>query len=152
MRKISGFALSQNLSVTETLPRYLIEKNNICSREFALKNIHFPEDKMSFRMAKYRLVYEELFLLQTGLFLKGGSKLQAGDGIEFPHDRTVYEFIERIPYEADRRSDARDPGDFQRHGIPVADAASGAGRRGFRKDRGGRRRSIQGGEERLSGV
>ena len=75
MRKISGFALSQNLSVTETLPRYLIEKNNICSREFALKNIHFPEDKMSFRMAKYRLVYEELFLLQTGLFLKGSSKL-----------------------------------------------------------------------------
>lgn len=99
MRKISGFALSQNLSVTETLPRYLIEKNNICSREFALKNIHFPEDKMSFRMAKYRLVYEELFLLQTGLFLKGSSKLQAGDGIEFPHDRTVYEFIERLPYE-----------------------------------------------------
>ena len=65
LRKISRFALEQTDSAEETLPGWLIKKSRICSREAALRNIHFPADKMSFRTAKYRLVYEELFFLQT---------------------------------------------------------------------------------------
>lgn len=99
MRKISRFALSQDLPAEETLPERLIKKRGICSRQFALKNIHFPSNKMSCRMAKYRLVYEELFFFQTGILIRGSSAAQFSRGIEFPSDRSVYEFAERLPYE-----------------------------------------------------
>lgn len=99
LRRISRFALSQNLPVEETLPERLLTEKGICSRQFALKNIHFPADKMSFRLAKYRLVYEELFLFQTGILIRGSSAAQLRKGIEFPADRSVYEFAERLPYE-----------------------------------------------------
>lgn len=99
LQKISRFALEQEISVTETLPEALIEKNHMCSREFALKNIHFPSDRMSFKMAKYRLIYEELFILQTGLMIRGSSRLRVREGIEFPHDDSVREFIRQLPYE-----------------------------------------------------
>lgn len=99
LQKISRFALEQDIFVAETLPEALIEKNHMCSREFALKNIHFPSDRMSFKMAKYRLIYEELFILQTGLMIRGSSRLRVREGIEFPHDDSVREFINRLPYE-----------------------------------------------------
>ncbi len=50
-------------------------------------------------MAKYRLVYEELFFFQTGILIRGSSAAQFSRGIEFPSDRSVYEFAERLPYE-----------------------------------------------------
>ena len=99
LRKISRFALEQTDSAEETLPGWLIKKSRICSREAALRNIHFPADKMSFRTAKYRLVYEELFFLQTGLFLKGHMRQSAGDGICFSHNSAVRDFAASLPYE-----------------------------------------------------
>ena len=54
---------------------------------------------MSFRTAKYRLVYEELFFLQTGLFLKGRMRQSAGDGICFSHNSAVRDFAASLPYE-----------------------------------------------------
>ena len=99
LRRISRFALSQDITVTETLPEKLIRHKNICSREFALKNIHFPADKMSLRMANRPAGFEELYIFQTGLLLRGSTRAQFRRGIEFPHDRSIYEFAERLPYE-----------------------------------------------------
>lgn len=99
LQKISRFALAQDICAEETLPEMLIEKNHMCSREFALKNIHFPTDRMSFKRSKYRLIYEELFILQMGLMIRGSSRLRVREGIEFPPDDAVREFIERLPYE-----------------------------------------------------
>lgn len=53
----------------EFLPRSVIEKNNLCSREFATRNIHFPENAEALKKARKRLVFEELFMLQSGLLL-----------------------------------------------------------------------------------
>ena len=99
LRKISMSALEQEISAEETLPGRLIEKSRICSREYALKNIHFPEDRMAFRRAKYRLVYEELFFLQTGLFMKGRVSRSGQNGISFSHNRAIRDFAASLPYE-----------------------------------------------------
>lgn len=58
--------------ITEFLPEDILKQNNLCSRQFAIENIHFPKDDKSFFMARTRLVFEELFLLQTKLLqIKG---------------------------------------------------------------------------------
>ena len=53
----------------EFLPQSIIDKNCLCSFEFALHNIHFPESEEDLEQARKRLIFEELFLLQTSLLL-----------------------------------------------------------------------------------
>ena len=66
----------------EFLPLEMRKKYMLCERNFAISNIHFPENDESFFIARKRLVFEELFVLQTALFiLKGTAK--RNDGIVF---------------------------------------------------------------------
>lgn len=58
--------------LTEFLPIDTRKENKLCDRNFAIENIHFPENDESFFIARRRLVFEELFLLQMRLLqLKG---------------------------------------------------------------------------------
>ncbi len=57
------------VSLEEFLPVSIIEANSLCSFEFALRNIHFPESEEALEKARKRLVFEELFLLQSSLLL-----------------------------------------------------------------------------------
>ncbi len=56
----------------EFLPEDILLKNNLCSLEFAIKNIHFPTDLTALEAARKRLVFDELFMLQAGLLLLKG--------------------------------------------------------------------------------
>ncbi len=59
-------------SLSEYMPESIIEKNQLASREFAVRNIHFPESDFAFFKARHRLVFDELLLLQLHLLeLKG---------------------------------------------------------------------------------
>lgn len=59
-------------TLSEFIPENIRREYHLCSRSFAISNIHFPKDDESFFMARTRLVFEELFLLQTKLLqLKG---------------------------------------------------------------------------------
>ncbi len=51
-------------SINESLPDYIIEKNKMISLKQALKNIHFPENKILLQKAQFRLKFEELFYIQ----------------------------------------------------------------------------------------
>lgn len=56
----------------EYMPYDIIDKYNLCSREFAVNNIHFPENDNAFFKARKRLVFDELLFLQLHLLeLKG---------------------------------------------------------------------------------
>jgi ATP-dependent DNA helicase RecG len=58
--------------IDEFLPESIMKKMNLCSRLYAIKNIHFPQNDDAFFKARYRLVAEELLLLQMRLLqLKG---------------------------------------------------------------------------------
>lgn len=51
----------------EILPDELIEKYDLISKKEAVRNIHFPKSNEMFFMARKRLVFEELFILQISL-------------------------------------------------------------------------------------
>lgn len=58
--------------IDEFLPKSIIKSMGLCSRLYAIKNIHFPQNDDAFFKARYRLVAEELLLLQMRLLqLKG---------------------------------------------------------------------------------
>ncbi len=53
--------------IQESLPEYILEKENLVPLAFAIKNIHFPPNIDALRKAEKRLKFEELFLLQLAL-------------------------------------------------------------------------------------
>ena len=69
----------KSVEINETLPQIIIERNDLCDLRFAIENIHFPMSPEAFHKAKERLVFEELFVLQTALCLiKFKSHLKSG--------------------------------------------------------------------------
>ena len=51
----------------ETLPEYLLNEYKLQNINIATKNIHFPEDFEDFKIARKRLVFEELLSTQLAL-------------------------------------------------------------------------------------
>ena len=86
----STFQLSQNTlrqiienglkeiedEIEETMPEYLLKEYSLTELKNAIKQIHFPEDFDKFKMARSRLVFEELLTLQIGLL-----------GLKFKNDK-----------------------------------------------------------------
>lgn len=53
--------------IPEIIPEYIVKKYRLMGLEESLKNIHFPENEETLALAKRRLIFEELLLLQLGL-------------------------------------------------------------------------------------
>ncbi len=79
IEKIMKNALVYTDSMQDAIPDGIREKNGLCDFKTALKSIHFPLERQALESAKRRLVFEELFVLQTGLlFLKRRRRALAG--------------------------------------------------------------------------
>jgi len=57
------------ISDEDPLPQNFRNKYGLCDLKTAISNIHFPKTEDLLKIAKKRLVFEELFILQTGLML-----------------------------------------------------------------------------------
>ena len=57
-------------SVIDYMPEDIQERNRLCDLQYALRNIHFPDNEIKLKEAKFRLIFDELFLLQTGLLVR----------------------------------------------------------------------------------
>lgn len=79
IEKIMKNALVCADGMADVIPQGIREKNGLCDFKTALKSIHFPLERQVLESAKRRLVFEELFVLQTGLlFLKRRRRALAG--------------------------------------------------------------------------
>jgi len=87
--------------LTETLPKYIVERLKLISREDALINIHTPKNAELLKLAVFRLKFEELFFLQMSLLRKKVIKNDKVRGNIFrkvsPHFTTFYN--EKLPFE-----------------------------------------------------
>ncbi len=54
-------------ALPETLPQPIRQGHNLAALEYALRNIHFPQDEHALEIARRRLTFEELFYLSVGL-------------------------------------------------------------------------------------
>ncbi len=96
MRKIQNRVRGLYSEAEDFLTPEMIKKNNLCSLEYALDKIHFPEDKQSLLEARYRLIFDELLILQTGL-MAARKTSSVTRGIALTGDER--EYIDSLPYE-----------------------------------------------------
>lgn len=82
----------------EYLPQEVIETNRLCSIQYALNHIHFPTELQKIKEAKYRLIFDELFLLQAGLLYIRNQNAGKGKGICFDKHVKMEEFTKNFEY------------------------------------------------------
>lgn len=80
----------------DPIPAEVLAKENLCSLSFAIENIHFPRSVEAMERAKKRLVYEELFVLQTALGLMK-NKRRAATGVCMTN-KCHRELMEALPF------------------------------------------------------
>lgn len=68
LQTLQAKALKQAIEyIPEILPAWLKEKYKLADSKFTYEQIHFPKDEQSLALARRRLAFEELFLLQLAL-------------------------------------------------------------------------------------
>ncbi len=87
----------ENDVINEYLPEAIIKRNRLCSLDYALKNIHFPAELRMAKEAAFRLVFDELFMLQLGL-LAMKRNIGKAEGISFGKDAGTDKFIAGLPF------------------------------------------------------
>ena len=68
IRKLQITAVPLAAEIEEWLPEKLVRENRLASPAFAIENIHFPKDGKAVLAGKFRLIFDELITLETGLF------------------------------------------------------------------------------------
>ncbi len=82
--------------IYEPLPKWVMQKYKLCSLEYALKNIHFPQDMHACEIASERLIFDELLTLQLGmLMMKERSRLSSGCRMK---DISIDDFYGSLPF------------------------------------------------------
>ncbi len=83
--------------ITDVLPQTIIKNYNLCDLRTAIENIHFPKSEEALARAKKRLVFEELFVLRTGLMLLK-NKRRTTSPFVLKNDYTK-QYITSLPFE-----------------------------------------------------
>ena len=99
LRNLMEEALSQmSGGMREELPLWLRKEFKLAERNFAIENIHFPKTEQGFYDARRRLVFEELFILQTALFQLKNTLEDSGEGIILKKKKALQEGETMLPF------------------------------------------------------
>ena len=99
LRSIIENALSLvDNDLEEFIPQNLILKNNLCDINFAMKQIHFPNNLETYEKARYRLAFEELLLMQLELLLLKNNYVSEKKGISFSKDAKMSDIVDKLPF------------------------------------------------------
>jgi ATP-dependent DNA helicase RecG len=87
-----------NEKLTDVFPEELRRKYGLAEINFCISNIHFPESMDKLALARRRLVFEEFFMLQSGLIHIKKVNSFGKKGICFKKTGEIKEFIENLPF------------------------------------------------------
>ena len=85
--------------ITEWLPLELVETHHLCSPAYAIEQIHFPQEERPVLESRYRLIFEELLILQTGLFYMKHGASDVKKGVRFAKEADVEPFLSSFPFQ-----------------------------------------------------
>lgn len=90
-------AMKDRGRLEEYIPSDIREKYNVAELNYAMKNIHFPEDFESYNIARRRFVFEELLILQLALLAKKDDNT-VKEGVVFEDILCVNDFVDTLPF------------------------------------------------------
>ena len=83
IRRLQSELLPMYSELKEWIPEKVARDQRLASPEYAMRNTHFPEDGRKMLEGKFRLVFGELFTMETGLmYLRSGDRTDTG-GVSF---------------------------------------------------------------------
>lgn len=98
IRKIIREVTPEMLAAPETLPEWLIKKEQLISRGAALKTMHFPESNEALEKARKRLGFEEVFALTLAALLNK-KELLVDTSVAIPFDEKLAQlFTTHLPF------------------------------------------------------
>ena len=97
VRNAAKEALERCLPLKENLPETLRLDYELCERNFALQNAHFPKDMSSLAAARRRLAMEEVFFFLLAIRLLGRER-RAQKGISYRTEGLLEEFLRLVPF------------------------------------------------------
>lgn len=107
--KMISFAVKNALekigTIEETLTDEIRKKHNLCTLDFAIREIHFPSDEKNIEIARKRLIFEELLTLQLGLLLLKNKKATNNSSkVEKDYTKEFYSLLPFTPTNAQERA------------------------------------------------
>ncbi|MCH5317626.1 MAG: ATP-dependent DNA helicase RecG [Eubacterium sp.] len=112
--KVIKTALEALPPLNETLDTAFRLKYALVPRDFAIRQIHSPDSFESLEKARYRLIFEELLILQLGLIkLKSKKKAETGVAVTADHTEEYYKLLPFTPTNAQKRAIADCLNDMQ---------------------------------------
>ncbi len=101
-------------NLPDILPQYVLKKYKLMGFEEALTNMHFPKSEEHLRLAKRRLIFEELLLLQMGLLWeKSSSHGKKSSPIDQDFSEEFYKSLPFTPTNAQKRAVSEAIADMQ---------------------------------------
>lgn len=116
-------ALSAETLLPDYLPEEIRDKYELCEYNYAMKQIHFPDDMDTLITARKRLVFDEFFLFILSMQFQKEKKEKEENCFSFSEDGFIDGLIAQLPYEltgaqkralADVQKDLRSPYVMQR--------------------------------------
>lgn len=100
IRNLVWKALESELhKIEDGLPDRIRMKHRLCSAGYAYEKIHRPKDAEEFAIAKRRLVFEELFMIQAGLRLVKTTVAQKEKAVPIKADiEKMRSFYDSLPF------------------------------------------------------
>jgi len=84
---------------SEYLDPEILDKFCLYSRKDTIKAIHQPDDLVDIKMARRRILFDDLFYFAVQLQLKGISDVNRNTSIKMPNASTIKSFIDSLPFE-----------------------------------------------------
>ncbi len=84
--------------LTDVFPEELRRRYGLAEINFCISNIHFPESLDKLELARKRLIFEEFFMLHSGLIHIKKINNIGKKGISFGKTGEIQEFIEDLPF------------------------------------------------------
>lgn len=105
IKKIVRNALDALPKFSETLSTETRLEYKLVSLDFAIRQIHFPDSFETLEKARYRLIFEELLILQLGLLkLKSRKKEETAVRITRDYTKDFYSLLPFHPTNAQKRA------------------------------------------------
>ncbi len=90
-------ALEKVGTISEYMPKTILQKYGIADINFAMKNIHFPSKIEDYNFARKRFVFEELLFLRLALLSRRESNTKK-ERMPFENIDCVKSFIDSLPF------------------------------------------------------
>lgn len=98
MRSMQLAVRGTEKEIKEWLPEQIVRENNLCDPAYAIENIHFPLAERPVLESRYRLIFEELLTLQSGLFYIKRGREKKETGVSAGKGVSLKPFLDILPF------------------------------------------------------